>query len=294
MIEPTQDEIARQFCSFERRSSSTVKCSRCKKVMSHMGPPGTARSICLIQYTSGGEMDTNLIYHVCALEKNDHWRDNIDQLVRRWRVFTGRKIIAVAIGDGMYSANRVRMNFPSDAEFIEVPNDVRLREVASFLPLLKAIKATTENTKSVTFYAHTKGNSTADDEYASELWRNAMYHYLLDHHHTCLELLKLVPCVGTTKKVWDPSSRSAYPTRLVTGNWMFAGTFFWFRNDKVFSRDDWSLVSDDRYGAEAWLSSMFEEKDAVSVFQPWSINDNPYINSYNSTLYLPFVKAFEN
>lgn len=290
MIQQVEPTVVRQTCDFERRSRSTVKCKRCQKVVSSSAPPETVHSICRVQTLDRDELETNLIYHVCALKSNDHWRDNIDQLVRRWRVFTQRKIIAVAVGDGMYSADRVRMNFPRDAEFIEVPNDKRLREVATFLPLLEAVETTT---RSATFYAHTKGNSTTDSVIGAKLWRNAMYHYLLDHARSCIGLLELAPCVGTTKMVWNTNGKSPFPTGLRNGNWMFAGTFFWFRNDAVFKHPEWKSIPMDRYGAEAWLGGLFEDKEAVSVFQPWPVSRFPIGSPYDPNNYLQFAKAFE-
>lgn len=277
-------------CQFEQRSLDSVRCKACGRVILTSAPPSTVYAECRIQQPDIDKLETNLIYHVCALDSNDHWIDNIQQLVKRWRVFTQRKIVAVAVGDGMRSLEEVKQYFPGDAEFIEVENDKRLREVKTFLPLLEAVKTLD---MSATFYAHTKGNSTADDVYGAKLWRNAMYHYLLDHYRACLDILQSHPCVGTTKMVWARNARSPFPTGLGVGTWMYAGTFFWFRNDLVFSHPDWSLVSDDRYGAEAWLSGLFEQRQAPSVFQPWPVDEWPIGSPYDPNNYLPFAKAFE-
>jgi hypothetical protein len=251
-------------------------------------------AVCRYQAAGQELLDRSLIYHVCALESNDHWRENIDSIVRRWHLFTNQKIIAVAIGDGMYGIEDVRMHFPEDAEFIPVANDKQLREVKSFPVLLSELKSRIKmDRKSITFYAHTKGNSTADGEEGAELWRRAMYHYLLDHSHACFDLLQTHPCVGTTKIVWHRDAVPPYPSRLQVGNWMFAGTFYWFRNDLVFSNPDWNYIPKDRYAAEAWLSGMFEHNEAASVFQPWPAYQYPTPNPYDPNNYLPFVRAFE-
>lgn len=277
-------------CTLERRSATSLKCSKCSRVIFTEAPIDSVHTACRHQPPEIEPLETNLIYHVCALKSNDHWIENISQLVRRWRVFTQRKVVAVAVGPEMFGIDRVRLHFPDDTEFLEVKNCKRLREVKTFGPLLEAIKTTDY---SVTFYAHTKGNSTADDEYGAKLWRNAMYHYLLDHWRSCLDLLQTHPCVGTTKMVWGKESRSPFPTGLIVGNWMFAGTFFWFRNDLVFGRDDWNVIADDRYGAEAYLSGLFGHREAASVFQPWPVDKWPIGSPYDPNNYFQFAKAFE-
>jgi len=228
----------------------------------------------------------NLIYHVYASQANDLWRMNVRQLVRRWHVFNGRKVIAIALG-GMstHTAAAVRAEFgePAGVEWLEIPNDVRLREVATFRPLLEAIQST--NANEATFYAHTKGNSTADDATGAMRWRNMMYARLLDQVATVMECLRVAPCVGTTKIIWRKGDRIPYPTQLRHGRWMFAGTFFWFRNDRVFSHPRWRDVPQDRYGAEAWLSGLFADHEGISLCQPWPAHEYPTPNPYTPALY---------
>lgn len=228
----------------------------------------------------------SLIYHVAPLEANEHWRANVARLRDRLGLFNGRRIVAVAQGEGLHSIDVVRSEFGDAAESIEwlpVANDRRLREVASFRILLEAV-ATTEPHVGI-FYAHTKGNSTADGQRGAMLWRNTMYHSLLKHYRSATQLLRRHPCVGTTKIVWPPGVRSPFPGGLNVGNWMFAGTFFWFRADCVFSHARWRDVPDDRYGAEAWLSMLFDDAAGRSLYQPWPERQHPAPNPYDPSLY---------
>jgi len=227
----------------------------------------------------------NLIYHVYASKANDLWRMNVRQLVRRWHVFNGRQVIAIATGPGIHPPDVVKSEFfnPPGVEWLEIPNDARLREVATFLPLLEAIQSTSADEAS--FYAHTKGNSTADDAQGAMRWRNMMYSRLLDEPATIMEQLRTAPCVGTTKIVWRRGDRGPYPTALRYGNGMIARTFFWFRHDRVFGHPRWGKVPDDRYGAEAWLSGLFADHEGISVNQPWPAPDYPSPNPYTPALY---------
>lgn len=228
---------------------------------------------------------TNMLYHVCPIASNNVWRLNIQQMRRRLHVFTGSKIVAVARDDGLLPLDEVRREFNDDSiQYVTVPNDRELREVASFLPLLEMVEST--NPVEATFYAHTKGNSTKDDALGAEMWRNAMYHHLLDHANVCLDLLMTHPCVGTHKMVWPPDGKSPFPSGIHNAKkWMYAGTFFWFRNRDVFNQSDWRNVPRDRYGAEAWLGNLFETDSAATVFQPWPAAEYPIASPYDPKLY---------
>jgi len=230
----------------------------------------------------------NCLYHVYPSTANDVWRANVRQLLKRMHVFNGRLVVAVAVDDTTHTAQEVQREFGDvrRIEMLVLPNDPTLRETATLLPLLEAVQS--ENKAEATFYAHTKGNSTRDSALGAELWRNAMYHHLLDHVHVCRDLLMSHPCVGTHKMVYprhSPDLRVPYPTRLQHGNWLFAGTFFWFRHDAVFTHPAWRDVPRDRYGAEAWLSGLFHHQQAASVFQPWPADQYPTPSPYNPRIY---------
>lgn len=230
----------------------------------------------------------NLIYHLAPLRVNEVWRHNLDQLCQphRWRLFNGRRIIAVATGDKLDPISRVREEFATrncrDAEFIEVPNDVRLREVASFRTLLERVQSQRE--REATFYAHSKGNSTTDNAKGAWAWTLAMYRRLLDEPEIIRDLLRTHAFVGACKMTWDRNARSPYPTKLNVGNWMLAGTFYWFNHNKVFSRESWSSIPDDRYAAEAWPSiACPDDTEGATVYQPWPVNTLPIGSPYDPT-----------
>lgn len=230
-----------------------------------------------------GVQRLNLLYHVCPLKSNDVWRANVRQVVRRLRIFNGRKVVAIATGNKLHGVDIVRKAFDDPAiEYLEIPNDRELREVATFLPLLEAVKS--DDPEEASFYGHTKGNSTRDNALGAEMWRNAMYHHLLDHVNVCRDLLLKHPCVGTHKMHFGDAT-TPYPSGLRHGAWMFAGTFFWFRHDAVFAHPRWRDVPRDRYGAEAWLSGLFEPDEAATVFQPWPANEHPTPSPYDPALY---------
>jgi len=230
----------------------------------------------------------DLIYHCCPLRDNDLWLRNVEQLLARIHIFDGRKIIAVAcLDDKLLPIEHVQSAFAGvdRIQFMRVTNDRNLRETASFRLLLNQICDKPWKNRAV-FYAHTKGNSTYDSVEGATYWRNAMYHRLLDNWQQCIELLEIdAAAVGTTFMGWQAGAKSPYPSRLMHGNWMFAGTFFWFSAERVFSHPNWTDIPRDRYGTEAWLSGLFHHDEVRSVFQPWPRNTYPLPNPYEPQLY---------
>lgn len=234
----------------------------------------------------------NLIYHVFALRDNDDWRHNLARLRERWGVFNGKKVIAMAVGERSETVTRVHRELRGlDYEFFSLANSVELREAASFPRLLEAVRS--EDPAEASFYAHTKGNTTAGHVDAVRWWRNGMYRRLLDER--AWSSLARHPMVGCHKIAWPEGSHGPFPTAQPTvpeerrirgiGNFMFAGTFFWFRHDAVFTNPRWRDVPVDRYGAEAWPSVMFRWHDVRSVWQKWPENAYPTPSPYNPSIY---------
>lgn len=246
-------------------------------------------------------MTRNLIYHCCPLKDNLLWYRNLQQLFARINVFDGKRVIAVSHDPvrcfSMDVVQRALLELWDDnalikIKLISVPNDRRLREVASFRALLDNVES--YDPRQAVFYAHTKGNSTCDSVRGALYWRNMMYSELLDRADHCIDLLRAgYPAVGCNKMTWGPDKRSPYPSELKHGHWMFAGTFFWFRCDAVFNAD-WRRVPNDRYGAEAWLSGMFKSHECKSVFQPWPEDMYPTPSPYDPKLYIKNHAAIED
>lgn len=241
----------------------------------------------------------NLIYHVWPSLASDSWRANLRQIVRRWDVFTGVRVFAVATGPETHDAEAVVAELPARGLYtiLDLENDRRLREVATLRPLLDEIRSTdpAHAATTATFYAHTKGGpSTLESNdgmnervrlQGATRWRNAMYHHLLDRADEAMIALRRAAAVGTTKIVYPPGNPFRFPSGLRHGEWMFAGTFFWFRHDVVFSRPDWDCIPDDRYGAEAWLGGLLPPAEAASMFQPWPENQFPAGSPYDPKYY---------
>lgn len=191
----------------------------------------------------------NLIYHVTPIA-NYKW--NIEQLVKRWDVFTGTKVIAIAVAKEFDSIDDVTKLFPKDAKFFPVLNHPELRETHSLATLL--LEASKFDRAGTTFYAHTKGVTRGDDP-AVTAWTDAMYHYNLDDIQKVDKQLQQYAITGCCKR----RGKFANFPRLST--WHYSGTFFWFRNKDLFDKN-WTAVPQIRYGAEAYLSLLFKDLEA--------------------------------
>jgi len=253
----------------------------------------------------GSRPRRHLIYHCCPLTTNDLWERNVDQLLKRIHIFDGSVNIAVSTvanksidgtPDPLHPVDVVSQKFRGcgvHVNIIPVRNDRRLREVASFRVLLDRVSS--RSSDDVTFYAHTKGNSTYDSVEGALYWRNMMYHKLLDNWEECMWHLRDHKAVGCSKMNWSSMPRSPFPTQIQNHHhWMFAGTFFWFRNDAVFTRDDWQKIQNDRYGAEAWPGDLFPSEECKSVFQPWPEHKFWGISPYDPQLYIKNGVAIED
>jgi hypothetical protein len=207
-------------------------------------------------------MRRNLIYHISPYA---NYRWNLEQLKRRWKVFNGSKVIAIVVGAGrdkqggefiFESPEKVKELLPKDVEYLILPNNPNIRETATLLPLLKSISSTEKN--SITFYGHTKG-VTRGNHPGVKLWTELMYRFCLDHYIKVEQLLEFYFTVGCFKRYGQ------FKNLDQRSFWHYSGTFFWFKNAELFSRD-WQDVPQTKYGTESYLSIHFKNEEAACIF----------------------------
>jgi hypothetical protein len=232
----------------------------------------------------------NLIYHVYAHPGNAAWSANLRQVKRRLPLFNGRRLVSILTAPELVPPAEVRAVLGDAVEYLEVPNDPRLREVASFPRLLEAVASTAGD--EATFYAHAKGSSDGVEHVSKnargvEYWRNAMYHHCLDDWPKVALALRDFPIAGCFKIDWTNWTKGVdpfyhfNPSGLVRGSWMFAGTFFWFRHDQTFGHPRWRFVADDSYGSEAWPATLWGPEYGHSLYQPWPSTRQPNPDLYD-------------
>jgi len=207
----------------------------------------------------------HLIYHCTPI---GNWAWNIAELVKRLHVFSGVKLVAIAQGklkDGteLPDWHEVRRSLPLTVKCGPFENDTELRETASLEFLLTKLRDLGGRTGQ-TFYAHTKGTSRGNSppkmQEAIRLWTEIMYSQCLDRIVDVDKILEAHVCCGVFKRY----GRFGHFPR--TSHWHYSGTFFWFRNQDLFAHPDWKKIPRSRYGAEAYLSTLFPEDKAGCIF----------------------------
>lgn len=232
----------------------------------------------------------NLAYHVYPKSNTPALVNNLIQIRRRWDLFNGRRIISVATGPGLLPVDRIIELLGTDAEYFERPNDPRLRDTASFRPMLEILRDLNPN--QATFYAHTKGtaelhNGDQPRQLAIARWRNRMYHELLDNWPAVAHELQTHAACGIYKVDVSQLGPNLVhtPCGLPWKNFLYAGTFFWFRHDCIFRNPQWSAIPDDPYANEAWLGSLLRSDQAATIYQVWEPTHFPHLEFYNPHAY---------
>jgi hypothetical protein len=225
--------------------------------------------------------------HVLPVAGNGVWHKNVEHVLRRIDLFNGRRIVAVCTGEAPGMAldppAAVREAFAGHVhEFIEVPNDPKLAEAATFLPLYERLE--TRNPNSVTFRCHAKG-ATGRPGYPAAQWADVMYETCLDGWPAALRLLRRFPVVGPFKtrgKTWGDSE----------SRWFYSGSFWWQRDADVFARD-WRHIEPLYQGIEAWPSLHFTDEEAGCLFgEVLTRGPGPYDHGFMEHVVLPELEAW--
>jgi hypothetical protein len=224
----------------------------------------------------------NLIYHCYPTQANELWRWQAERIAKTANQFNGHRIIAIAVDDTTHDLTEVYKTFGKAFEFTPLSNDTRLRETASFKNLLQTVAST--DAHEATFYGHSKGNSTTGNPIGAEFWARASYHVLLNDSKRINGVLRYWSACGLN--IINLLGNRIYPTGLQHGEWLFSGTFFWFRHDRIFTVPNWDVVPDDRYGTEAWVSGLLKLKDVWTEYQAWSVKTYPTPSPYNPYSYI--------
>ena len=205
-------------------------------------------------------MKRNLLYYVWPCKSNNEWRLNVETLCSYWDIFNNRKIVFVAQGAGLVDIADVRSCFPKDAVLVEFDDSSVLCELKPFYAMLEIVQSL--DPEEVSFYAHTKGASPKYENMPHivgniRIWRNLSYYFCLRHVDNIDSLLNRFFALGCFKK-----NKTDW-----LAEWHFAGTFFWFKHDKVFAFPNWRKVFlNNRFAVEAFLGNLLSKNEAYCLF----------------------------
>lgn len=188
----------------------------------------------------------HLCYHLWPAKDNNAWRWNLDQLVKRWEVFNGRKIIAVATDQNSHSLAEVQTFLNrADVEWLEIPNDTVLGQVVTWVPLWE--KLNEKRPGHATFYAHGKGTSHRgrSRNIVTLRWAKAMYEVNLDYLPLLEKTLRRYTIAGIFR----------------TNRAFFSGNFYWVRNPEFYKKK-WRMIGQHYAGTELWADGQYSKSEA--------------------------------
>lgn len=204
----------------------------------------------------------NLLYNLSLIQVNPILYFNIFNLLRYINKFNGKKIINVNYIDKSFAEDFVKKTFKEipDIEFHFTNNNETngWYELWPFITkMLPSVYSLNEN--EYTFYGHTKGVTryNHETEFICLLWAYTMYTNNLDNFEYIADILKDYHCCGTFKLDRPYTALSFVP-------WHYSGTFFWFKNKSIFSRD-WQTFYPNLYGLEGYLGTHFSSSEAFSI-----------------------------
>lgn len=198
----------------------------------------------------------HFLYHMGAFKHTDTWKRNVQHVLKRLNLFNGRRVVAIITGADFVDPKEVEDEFRGEVDTFTIPNNQKLREVATFVPLLSEVEQFKDD---VTFYAHSKGVTRPVNEGVTvHPWTDIMYETNLDYFPLVHERLKTRPIAGSFKKV-------GHGFRGSRSTWHYSGTFYWFRNADVFDRK-WRKIDMLWWGTESWPGIMFRQDEADCIF----------------------------
>jgi hypothetical protein len=203
----------------------------------------------------------HLTFHVWPTKKHDAWKWNLQQLSQRWQLFTGKKIIAIATDNSTVSAETVlqfceQLGIQWDHVIVQ-PNNQRIREVATWVPMLQFLNPETAGPNEVVFACHGKGVRHEHREEHIKAWAEVMYQSCLDYWPLAERQLRSKVATGSFRKF------GGFKTQC--RNFHFSGTFFWWRLAEI-GRRDWKKVEQKYWGTENWMSCQAEASETGFLF----------------------------
>jgi hypothetical protein len=166
----------------------------------------------------------------------------MQQLRKYWKVFNGRKLLAISKDERTESSDTVLRELgTSDYEVMLTDNDPNLGETKSFVEGLSRLQSL--DPAESTFYAHAKGVSRGQQLLPNIIaWCEAMYLMNLGSPELIDKLLERFDAVGGFHLV------------PIGSPWHFGGTFFWFNHAALFSAR-WSEIAKTRHGVESFIGT---------------------------------------
>lgn len=238
----------------------------------------------LLPYASGGDQAVNhvhcnhretaisdprrnLMMYLYPIAQHEVWRWNIKQIRQRMPLFNGKRIVTIATDEATNSADEVVSEFGDERidEWIIGRNDPARWEMMGLPRMLSYCHSSDPN--EITFYCHGKGvqgPAHVTDPLLREQprikWATVMYESCLDYMPLVERALERHTFAGSFKR------RMTHGEKPFRSSWHFAGTFYWFRNCKLFGLPHWNVFNQQWYGAETYPGQLVGWYQAAGLF----------------------------
>tara|TARA_R110000822_G_scaffold306865_1_gene433448 strand:- start:1561 stop:2769 length:1209 start_codon:yes stop_codon:yes gene_type:complete len=204
----------------------------------------------------------HLTFHIWPTKTHDGWKWNLQQLAKRWGLFNGTKVMAVALSHDAETAATV-VDYASSIgiafdHVIGIQNNKTIREVATWVPMLRLLNPSSASHSEVVFSAHAKGVRHSALTSTLETWARIMYEACLDDWPTVENHLQRYLATGAFKR---------YNNFTTPGNdcWHYSGTFFWWRLRELGNRN-WQQADQKFFGTESWLGLHAKHEETGCLF----------------------------
>ncbi len=213
----------------------------------------------------------HLLCHIWPVNNNRPvWMRHISRLRKALQLFNGQRTIAVATGDDTADPSEISELFDGAVDVISVPN-TPLGEYETFLPLMRTI----EGKPGITYRCHAKGVRHQRSPYtAVHAWADIMHEVCLDYMPLVYQSLEQHPITGVFL---------TFGTTV-----LYIGTFYWFRNDDVFSRK-WQRIERHYAGTETWPGLHFNTSEAGCLLLSGATS---YLNVYHARTIVHTVEPY--
>ncbi len=213
----------------------------------------------------------HLTYHVWPTKRSDCWKWNLAQLASRYYLFNGTRCLGIVTDAETHTANEVTdfaASLGMTFDFVEHhKNNKQLREVVTWLPMLRRLHPRSAAPHEVVFSAHAKGTQYENGRYTRD-WTDLMYQSCLDYWPVVEQHLESSLMTGSFREFgllgkWH--------------DWAYSGTFFWWRLAEI-GRRRWMDVDHWFAGTESWPGKMCDPRETRCLF----LNDNTrlYVPEY--------------
>lgn len=209
----------------------------------------------------------NLMMYIYPIAQHEVWRWNVDQIRKRMHLFNGKRIVAVMTDHATNAVEEVQAAFCGERidAWVVGQNDPYRWEMQGLPRMMEYVHSCDPN--EITFYCHAKGVQGPEHIHGPTFHEQPRVKWATVMYGACLDDMPFVE-----KQLATHTFAGAFKRRMVHGeppyrsSWHFAGTFYWFRNARLFALHNWHHFDHQWYGAETYPGQLVGWGQAAGLF----------------------------